>query len=126
MPLYEFQCLYCNYVFEAITHIDEKCMCPECMSKTKRLISASGVNVFNNDAGWIKDVIEVVDKEGGIACQRLIKDPSRENYKAWMKDEGVRHLEDGESRKPVPVDLTRVNKEVMEKHMARNRLEVRT
>jgi len=45
---------------------------------------------------WIKSIREVVNKEGGSHCQQFLKDPTRDNYKAWMTKEGIRHLEVGE------------------------------
>ena len=124
MPIYEAECQACNHQFETIANVDEEIECPLCGFSCKRLIGVPGVNIFNNDAAWIKSVTEVVDKEGGAHCQRFLKDPTRENMREWMKKEGIRHYEAGEPIKPSQPDMSRVHREVLDKHRARNRIVV--
>ena len=125
MPLYEMKCLFCGYEFETIANIGQIVNCPECDFQCKRLISIHGMNLAKQDAEWIRSVREVVDKEGGPAAQEFLKRPTRDNLHAWMKAEGVRHMEPGEKpRKPDPPNMDRIQKEVWEKHQKRNRLEV--
>ena len=125
MPLYDMQCLACGHQFEIIAHIDQVVNCPKCALECKRLISVHGANMFNQDAEWIRSVREVVDKEGGPAAQEFLKHPTRDNLHAWMKAEGVRHMEPGERpRKPDPPNMDRIQNEVWEKHQKRNRIEI--
>ena len=96
MPLYDYECLSCKTVFEKLAGVNETVYCPNCDFESKRLISVPGVNCSNDDAEWIRSVTEVVDKEGGPAAQQFLKNPTRTNYKAWMRAEGLRHWEKGE------------------------------
>lgn len=124
MPVYDWECLKCGTVFEAIRQVDETADCPNCGGETKRLISVPGVNCHNEDADWIRSVTEVVDKEGGRAAQEFLKNPTRTNYHNWMREEGIRPFEKGESIKPAPVDTSRIEREVIERHRQRNRIEI--
>jgi len=125
MPLYEMECPACGHQFEVIAGIDEIIDCPKCAGTAKRLISVHGPNLVSQEAEWIRSVRDVVDKEGGPAAQEFLKRPTRDNLNAWMKAEGVRHMEPGEKpRKPDPVNMDRINKEVWEKHQRRNRVEI--
>jgi putative FmdB family regulatory protein len=44
MPLYEFECLECKYVFEVIKKMKDQSieMCPLCKHPSKKLISSPG------------------------------------------------------------------------------------
>ena len=128
MPLYDFECPKCGSIHEAIEPMDVKhrpCSAPGCRGRAKKIISAGGVNCANEDAAWIRSVREVVDKDGGVHCQAFLKDPTRANYKAWMKGEGLRPLERGEEKsRPVPVDEGRLTRKVIERHRQRCTIEV--
>ena len=130
MPLYDMHCSKCEHTFEVIAKIDEEVLpCPKCKANSKRIISVSGPNCANDDAGWISSVLEVVDKDSTAPhVVEFRKNPTRENYKNWMKKEGLRHLEPGEEtyRKPQEPDMSKIHKEVWEKHRKRNTLEVRS
>lgn len=124
MPVYDFECtnLMCEHREEFILSVDESEIpqdCPECWGTMKKIISASGQYLGNNDATWLKSVIDVVDPEGGPAAQEFRKNPTRANRKAWMKEEGIRPLESGERMKPKPTDISKVKEEVMRKHYQR-------
>lgn len=89
----------------------------------------SGVHTANENPGWIASVLEVVDKDSKVPhVAEFRKNPTRSNYKEWMKKEGLRHLEPGEEtyRKPQEPDMSKTHKEVWEKHRKRNTLEVRS
>lgn len=99
MPLYDMECP-CGNIFEVIAKVDEDVLpCPECGKDAKRILSPGGVNTFNNDAGWIKSVLEVVDKDSRAPhVIEFRKNPTRENYHRWMKKEGLRPMDPGEER----------------------------
>jgi len=124
------ECSKCEHSFEVIAGIEERTTaCPKCKGTAKRIISMSGIHTANEDSGWIKSVLEVVDKDSTEPhVVEFRKNPTRENYKRWMKKSGLRHLEPGEERNihPEPPDMSRVHKEVWEKHRKRNTLEVRS
>jgi putative FmdB family regulatory protein len=100
VPIYDNECQSCGNVFEAIVSADEEVLpCPQCGADSKRILSYGGVNCFNNDAGWIKSVLDVVDKDSkDPATVQFRKDPTRENYHRWMKSRGLRPMEPGEER----------------------------
>lgn len=99
MPIYDYLCDTCGHEFEAFgKHEDTTTACPECGKSSHRLCTCTGGHMSNEDATWLKSVREVVDKEGGPHCQAFLKDPTRSNYKNWMKGEGLRPLEPGEEK----------------------------
>ena len=106
MPIYDYECRQCGYIWESFAHTEETlidCVNPRCGGQAKRLMGVSRVNTTNQDSPWIRSVTEVVDKDSGSRhCQEFLKCPTRENYKAWMKGEGIRPLEANE--KPERID----------------------
>ena len=122
----DFECQYCGRVHEAFVHSDKEFdSCPVCGFAARKIITVGTVHCGNEDATWLKSVTEVVDKEGGAASQEFIKNPTRTNYKRWMKAEGLRPLEPGEKpSKPPSVDEREVQKQVWEKYRERNRMEI--
>lgn len=99
MPIYDYLCDSCGHEFEAFgNHEDTHTKCPECGESSHRLCTCTGGHMSNEDAAWIRSVKEVVDKDGGAHCQAFLKDPTRSNYKNWMKGEGLRPLEPGEEK----------------------------
>ena len=127
MPLYDYECPSCGAVTEHIAETYEEFLpCPKCKNLAERIISVSGVNTANEDADWIRSVTEVVDKEGGEHCQRFLKNPTRSNMRNWMRKEGLRHLEPGETqhRRPPQTEGPSTDKLMRELQKAR-RLEVR-
>ena len=129
MPLYDHECPHCGMIFEAFAEVDQQIIpCPHCCGiKAKRVISWTGAYTSNQDADWIRSVREVVDKDGGPHCQEFLKDPTRDNYRKWMKGEGLRPLEPGEKpMKPEPVSFDHLHKKMQERGRERNRLTVRS
>jgi hypothetical protein len=123
MPIYEMQCEdgSCGLVFETIANIDEQVDCLRCGFSAKRLIAASGVNTANQDADWIRSVLDVVDKDSSKPETReFLKRPTRDNMHNWMRAEGVRHYEKGERKRPPEMDMSKVYDHVQREHAARH------
>ena len=125
MPLYDYQCTTCGNIEEHYVEPQEQIMpCGKCGAEATRIFS-SGHNHPNEDAEWIRSVLEVVDKEGGRAAQEFLKRPTRTNYQEWMKETGLRHLEPGERpKRPQEPDLGRITREVADKDAKRRRIEL--
>ena len=130
MPIYDYECEQCGYIWESFAHIDEEvidCANERCGGKAKRLLGVPGVNVANQDSPWIRSVREVVEKNSGKPhCEEFLKNPTRANYKKWMKAEGLRPLESGEkTQKPDEKTIHRkITDEVYQKHRQRNMIEI--
>jgi putative FmdB family regulatory protein len=127
MPLYDYECEdgSCCALFETLAGIDEHVECPYCGFSAKRLISVSGVNVANQDAEWIRSVTEVVDKDSNKpATREFLKEPTRKNYHAWMKSEGIRPYEPGERKTPPKQDMEKVYRDVWHKYKERERMSI--
>ena len=105
-PIYDFQCSNqdCNHVAERVVRLDTEAIeCPVCGHEAAKVFSPMGACAFNQDAAWIRSVLEVVSKDSAKPHTReFLKNPTRENMKRWMKAEGIRHLENGE--KPAKFD----------------------
>jgi putative FmdB family regulatory protein len=65
MPIYEYQCLQCNEVFEIFHKIDEDCKvtCPKCLRPAKKLISATNF-VLKGSGFYVNDYPSTSRKEG--------------------------------------------------------------
>ena len=68
MPIYEYECKFCNYNFEIVQKITDnpKRKCPECHKKNalKKLISSTTFTL--KGTGWFKDgYSNVSQSEGG-------------------------------------------------------------
>jgi len=123
MPVYDYQCEDpdCGCEFEVIIGIDELVDCPICGFNAKRLITASGVPLFNQDAEWIRSVTEVVDKEShNPAAIEFLRRPTRDNMHNWMRSEGIRHHERGEPLRPKVPDTSSIEHEVMRRYSERH------
>ena len=100
----DYECQECGMVTEKIIagEIPDKIVC-ECGGSAEKIISMSLTHPV--DAGWLKTVAEVVDKNPAKPhCQEFLRHPTRANYRAWMKGEGLRPLEPGEPAMPKVVD----------------------
>lgn len=100
MILYDFKCSSCGDITESIQAISTtEIECPTCGKEAHRIISCSGVNTQNEDAAWIRTVVDVVDKESKAPhVVEFRRNPTRTNYKRWMALEGLRPLESHEYR----------------------------
>lgn len=102
-PLYDFHCHRCDQTHEVFYKMADKpktVLCPECGGESVSHPSIGAI--LGDEAAWLNSVTEVVDKNGGEHCQRFIADPTRDNYKKWMKGSGVRPMEPGEERRSKP------------------------
>lgn len=106
MPIYDFECSNpdCKRVAEHVVGLNTTTVaCPSCGSEASKVFSPMGAGAFNQDAAWIRSVLEVVAKDSAKPHTReFLKSPTRENMQRWMRAEGIRHLEDGE--KPAKID----------------------
>jgi putative FmdB family regulatory protein len=99
MPMYDYSCPDCKQICELFTKADdmsEQC-CPVCASPMNRILSWGGMNVFREEAPWLNSVLDVVAKDSDKPhTKAFLAEPTRTNYKKWMKAEGIRPLENGE------------------------------
>ncbi len=118
MPLYDMECTSCNKITEVIAGINETTLpCPHCGAQTKRIISASGRYCANDDSDWVRSVLEVVSKDSTEHhVVEFRNNPNRTTLKAWLKGQGLRHMESGEEiyKKRPPMDMTRHHEKVYE------------
>jgi hypothetical protein len=134
MIIADFECQACGNISEEICNSGKKRgACPECGKPSKRIISFGKVYTGNQDAPWLKSVLEVVDKESPKRhVQNFVKNPTRDNYKAWMKGEGIRPADHTEHGAPPVYQRPRVDKfererltrDLFEKHRARKAISV--
>ena len=127
MPIYDYECEN-GHVTEWIAKPDEiEMKCPECGCLAMRIITASGEYLGNQDADWIKSVVDVVDKDSKAPHVReFMQNPTRKNYQNWMKGEGLRPFEPGERpKKPPPFDERAHHENVWRKHRERKKIIVR-
>ncbi len=132
MPLYDFACRSGHKTETDANWKQKEIVCPKCGKKATRCFSPASQYVPNEDAPWLRSVLEVVDKENKAPhVQEFVKNPTRSNYQRWMKGEGIRPLDHTEhgappvhKQRPEP-DLTPMVKELARRHMERNRIEVR-
>lgn len=125
MPLHDHSCPDCHTIFEALVKWDErKCSCPDCGKMVPRsYLSFNGIK--KEDPNWLNDTLEVVNKDGGTHCQEFLKHPTRRTYNSWLKGEGLRPLERGESTKLKNRDTSGLRKRVMDRFKKDNVIKVR-
>lgn len=126
MPLHDHSCPDCCITFEAVVKWDEReARCPDCGKMVSRsYLSFNGIK--KEDPNWLRDTLEVVDKDGGQHCQDFLKNPTRSNYHGWMKGEGLRPLEEGEPMKLKKRNTSERRSRVMENFKKNNKLTVRS
>jgi hypothetical protein len=133
MILADFECLGCKKITEAIVPMGSVAVkCPDCGDDAKRIISfGRGPDAGRDDPAWIKSVVDVVDKDSQKPhVKAFVRNPTRRNYHAWMKGEGLRPLENERGAPPVyrkpreAFDHNRVAAEVARRRQERNRIEI--
>ena len=127
-PVYDF-CCRAGHITEHYTPLRTKHIKCQCGLRAKRIISASGHFVADENAPWIKSVLDVVDKDSKKAhVQEFIKNPNRENYHKWMRGEGLRPVDQTEHGGPPSYkkeggpDLDKVTRQIMAERAKRNRI----
>ena len=97
MPIYDHKCEEGHFTEEVKSVDDRETKCRKCGKVATRVISMTGVNCVNEDAPWIRSVLEVVEKGTDRPhCNEFLKNPTRSNYHKWMKGEGIRPMDEGE------------------------------
>lgn len=113
MPLHQWECPDHGEFEESFKIADKPkyCPCPECGKASRQVVTIGAI--LGDEAAWLNSVCEVVDPEGGAHCQQFLNNPTRSNYKKWMKESNLRPLEPGEERrrKPTAADRERAKKE---------------
>lgn len=98
----------------AVDDGDGRCACG---GGAKRLVSVG--RGYRADADWLVSVTDVVEKDSDKPHVRaFLAEPSRANYRRWMRGEKLRPLESGEGRTPSARDSAAA-REVLERHKAR-------
>jgi len=136
MPMYDFECKQCGVVeekFYTISDLTNKSEC-ECGGEMHRIFTIGhGAITHNDNAEWIRTVTDVVDKDPNKPhCQEFLKNPTRSNYKKWMKGEGIRPMEKGEYtthknnvKKQVTQKEKSIEKQVLKNHKKRNSIKAK-
>lgn len=126
MPLHDHQCEWCGCIHEEFVAWNERtCGCPIC-GETSHRVYLQFKGIKHDSPDWLKDTLQVVDKDGGQHCRDFLKNPSRANYQSWMKGEGIRPMEEGEGIKnKKKVDTAPIRKRVKENFKKKNSIEVR-
>ena len=128
MPIYDMECPNGN-IFEAIANVeDETIPCPECGQQSKRIISVSGVHCANEDAAWIRSVVDVVDKKStNPQTLEFIQNPTRTNLRRHLESTGLRHAERGERFGALapPFNAQRHAEKLFRHRQKKNAIEVR-
>ncbi|MGD0918064.1 MAG: FmdB family zinc ribbon protein [Thermodesulfobacteriota bacterium] len=79
MPIYEYECVHCNEIFEIFHKIDEDCKvaCPKCLSPAKKMISAPNF-VLKGSGFYINDYPSESRREGKKKEKEGVKEPSKD------------------------------------------------
>jgi len=111
MPLYDFECKN-GHITESIQSSAVKVIpCPHCKGQARKIISWGGHYTGNKDAQWLKSVHEIIDKRPHTLrdkpmTREFLKNPTRRNHRAWMKERNIQPLERGdEHNNPVIRDV---------------------
>ena len=133
LKCYDWECKACGYVImDSLDPAEQqRKKCPECGKWAKKIISSHGA--LNETPAWMHETLKVIDPDDtSHIAQELKKNASRTALRRYMKEKGIRFLEDGEKtmtnkdreemRRPRMESLT---KKLVERHMERNRIKVR-
>jgi len=129
--LVDFKCRDCGKIEEVLVDSSKWIDFCLCGGVCDRIISFGKVYTGNVDCDWVKTVVEVADKENPAPhVQEFVKNPNRRTYKNWMKGEGLRPMDSNVRgappayQKPQGPDPAKLRKELVEKHVARRRIEI--
>lgn len=131
--LCDYECRSGHITEHYVHHKQKKIDCPVCKKSAKRIISVNGQYTANQDAPWLKSVLDVVDKTSTAPhVKEFLKHPTRENYKNWMKGENIKpmdynvHGSAPQFRKPPEPDVRALGDRIYQRHRERNAIEVRS
>ena len=126
MPIYDFQCQHCGSIEERIEPVHKTLtVCPKCKGLAKRIISTGKVFTANEDSPWVRSMLEVADKDSNAPhVVEFRKNPTRINYKRWMKGEGLRHAEDGERPAKEQDNSAHITDNIMKRRMKRRAISI--
>lgn len=135
MPLYDYECQKCGYVGEFFMNVEDEDLipCPQkCSGLMKRIFGLGRSSMLVENAAWLNSVLEVVAKDSDKPHVReFLANPTRSNYRNWMKKEGIRPFEPGEEkdnrafRKKLEEEFPhRQADKIMRLRQERNRLEI--
>lgn len=125
MPVYDYECRCCGWVFEVIEGYDARIRtCPSCYTiDAHRIISQTGQYCGNQDASWLKSSADPVDPESQDPVDvEFRRNPTRENRNRWMRHHGKIEYEPGMPTKPAPTSVS--GRELFKQFQKRNRIEV--
>ena len=130
--LYTFICTKCKNeddVVRTVDNRDKKAVCTACGGKSSRVFVVPRVCCNNEDAEWIRTChVGFSKKDSDPRVREYLKHPTRTNLKAAMKAKGLRNLDPAEKFEPdkyVPHKDPSFMREMQERRMERERIEVR-
>jgi len=87
VPIYEYQCQKCNYIFEVFQKIDEDLnpACPKCLAQARRIISAT--NFILKGSGFYVNDYPSESRKKGKKGEKEAGKPSGESPKTETKKE---------------------------------------
>ena len=130
MPIYEFSCPICDnredrFVWPGFEWVP----CSRCQGDMRKQFSFGQSQPIQENANWLPSVLEVVDKESNDPVDRaFLKDPTRTNYKNWMRHHNLRPLENERGGPPTAKnpkhDLKSITDYCYEQKRKRERIEI--
>uniref|UniRef100_A0A6H1ZUY0 Putative regulatory protein FmdB zinc ribbon domain-containing protein n=1 Tax=viral metagenome TaxID=1070528 RepID=A0A6H1ZUY0_9ZZZZ len=127
MPLHEYHCK-CGARFEKTVPWNRYRVKCACGKMAKRIYTVVGL--LNETPGWMQKTLEVIDKDDPRA-RRLMSEGSRSELKKYMKEKGIRFMEDGEKvitrqdrLREARKEHDRIVREVYDKHREKSRIEI--
>ena len=89
-----------------------------CGGSAKRLVSVG--RGYRADSDWLESVAAVAEKDSDKPHVRaFLAEPSRANYRQFLRGEGIRPQEPGEERARRPDPGPALSREVLERHKVR-------
>jgi hypothetical protein len=137
LALFDFECPK-HGIFESL--IDRKFWlveCPVCGKMCQKIISACRINTANDDAQHIREAANaLIDRDTARfsddpVTKALAEKPTRSNLNAYLKDKKIRYAENEGGapprfKKPEPVNVKEIAKDMFHRKQKRDRLEVHT
>jgi hypothetical protein len=126
--IWDFSCKCGNMEEHLVDRNSETFECQKCGGVMQKVFTPHG-SYLREEAPWLKSVLDVVDKEDTRPFTlEFRQDPTRTNYKKWMKGSGLRPLEPGEEnyrKETDPRQHERMVDYLMKKKQERERVEIR-